>query len=106
MSAIMGPGFTGVFQAINEEKPAEGDVADDVEGEQETIPNIELGDYAASTNAKGEGTSANGEQMSHLQNSLRDASKGVSEGTDSEYKRLCINIPSHWCNTHHRRADL
>jgi hypothetical protein len=28
--------------------------------------------YAASTNAEGEGTSGNGEQMSHLQNLLQD----------------------------------
>ena len=64
MSEIAAPGFVGVVQAINEEPPPVFDVTDDVEGEQETMINTES-------------------QMAQLQDSLRDASKGVSESTNS-----------------------
>lgn len=67
------PGFVGVVQAINQEPPAEIDVTDDAECEQETLINT-------------------GSQMAQLQDSLRDASKGVSDSTDSEYRRFVFCI--------------
>jgi hypothetical protein len=61
----------GLYQAVNPhgdwEGPKELAVVDDLEGEQETLPDSS--------------------DMSHLQETLLQASKGVTEGTDSEYQR-------------------
>ena len=105
MSGITTPNFAGVYQAINPsnewERPAEEEVEDDVEGEQETLPDPdhEPGDHDVATSlgpSNGEnglgGTSSNEEQMSQLQSTLLNASKGVTEGTDNEYKRFTIKF--------------
>lgn len=70
MSTTTAPEFDGVLRAINREPPADVDVTDDVEGEQETLADT------------------GGLPMAQLQISLNDASKGVSESTHKEYKRF------------------
>ena len=72
MSATTAPEFDGVLRAINQEPPADMDVTDDVEGEQETLANTQR------------------LPMDQLQKSLNDASKGVSESTHKEYKRFFL----------------
>lgn len=92
MSAIIAPApaFAGVFQAINPanewERPRDEEVMDDVEGEQETMPDHEPQDELVGE-IQSEGFSADGGQMSQLKGTLLHVSKGVSEGTDGEYRR-------------------
>jgi hypothetical protein len=79
MTPITGPQFSGVFEAISPwddwGKPAEGEVEDDVEGEQETM--VEP-DFITSQ------TDSEEVRMARLKAFLLNASKGVTDGTDEE----------------------
>jgi hypothetical protein len=69
------PGVQKVLEPQNEwEKPMAADVDDDVDGEREALPDI-APDIAATGN------------LSQLHSGLLNASKGVTEETDSEYRR-------------------
>jgi hypothetical protein len=75
--------FAGIYQVLNphndQEKPQELEVLDDLEGEQETV---------LKTNTQEEESGGSEDvHMSDLQESLLQASKGVSENTDMGYQR-------------------
>jgi len=59
------------------ERPEELEVTDDMEGEQECLPQTGLAVDPSSTDS----------HMSDLQSIVLQASKGVTEGTDSAYQR-------------------
>jgi hypothetical protein len=77
--------FPGVYQAINpsdkRQEPEELEVTDDLEGEQETMLETTQQDDDGDT------------RMSDLRDTLLQASKGVTEGTDSKYQRWDVFIP-------------
>jgi hypothetical protein len=76
--------FPGVYQAINpsdkRQEPEELEVTDDLEGEQESLLETTQQDDDGDT------------RMSDLRDTLLQASKGVTEGTDSEYQRWDVFI--------------
>jgi hypothetical protein len=69
------PDLAGLFESIDPTDPATKlggfDVQDDLEGEQETLP--DMVDDAM--------------QLSELLSTIGEASKGVSEATDADYRR-------------------
>jgi hypothetical protein len=82
MSAINRPQFAGVFRAISPEndweKPENAEIEDDVEGEQETFVGP---DATRDDDESGEA------KFTQLKAFLLNASKGVTDGTDEEYRR-------------------
>jgi hypothetical protein len=88
------PAFAGLFATLHpaneEEQPSATQIIDDYEGEQETLlshcadiePSDEEEDCSMNVDDKGEITG-----FSQLNDTVRNASKGVTEGTDAEYKR-------------------
>ena len=87
MPEITSPQFSGVLgaiQPVNEwEKPQQVEIENDVEGERETLP-MAPGDLSSEDIEK----LPAGADVSQLQASLLDASKGVTDGTDAEYRRF------------------
>lgn len=78
MSGLNPTLFSGVFDAINPSNPM-GDtyaeaILDDLEGEQESFPDIVVED-------------SEDNDLSKLLDTVKHASKGVSEGTHKEYMR-------------------
>lgn len=73
------PDLAGLFESINptnhKEKPGTFDVEDDLEGEQETLPGP---DSEVAQDAM---------QLDELLTTIGEASKGVSEATDADYRR-------------------
>jgi len=63
------------------QKPLEEDIADDLEGERETIPNLTAGDLE-DLKEKNPGPFA-----STWRASIASASKGITDKTDNEYQR-------------------
>lgn len=89
------------------ERVSELEIADDVEGEQEALPNLPLpglneAEYASDPEDETNGASGyhNTPQMAKLRNSLLNVSKGVTEGTDGQYQRYAIVLTSNGCNTY------
>ena len=98
------PAFAGLFARLNpsseEDRPSATEVIDDFEGEQETLlppsPGTEDADDVdddldepeagadMGTNMDKAGDSA----FARLEDAVRNASKGVTEGTDAEYRRF------------------
>ncbi|KAK7013549.1 hypothetical protein R3P38DRAFT_3322519 [Favolaschia claudopus] len=74
MSSEIPPIFTTIYQAIHnaseEDRAYSGEIEDDIEAEGETLPEDSIYD------------------VSQLQEHLLDASKGVTNETDKEYRRL------------------
>ncbi|KAF8209885.1 hypothetical protein K438DRAFT_1960107 [Mycena galopus ATCC 62051] len=72
--------FAAIHQAIhdpdNPDRPHIGEIVDDLEAEGETLPDEFEDDTPAAFD------------LSQLQDFLQDASKGVTNDTDKEYKRL------------------
>lgn len=79
-------GFNGLFAALNPtnewEKPDEGEVRDDREGEAEALLLQEVDTETKSA-----------AQLMQLQSTLMNASKGVTDGTDGEYRRYTFYLP-------------
>lgn len=73
------PDLTGIFESINptncNEKLGTFDVQDDLEGEQETLP------------GPGSGVAEDAMQLDELLNTIGEASKGVSDATDADYRQ-------------------
>lgn len=73
------PKYRGLLSVLDPnnkyEQPAAGAIQDDIEGEQETIPNSDSAPIS----------------IPGLMKTLAEASKGVSEKTDGEYHRY-VNI--------------
>ena len=99
------PQFAGLFQRLNVNKdasdmPSAAEVVDDYEGEQETL-DLQSGtgeideDNADINNEEGEDDDSGDEDagdeasvgFSGLKDVVKNASKGVTEGTDGEYRR-------------------
>jgi hypothetical protein len=90
------PAFAGLFATLhpdNEaERPSTTEVIDDYEGEQETLlsccADVEPGDEEEDLgmDIDDDGDMENNGFL-QLNNTVRNASKGVTEGTDAEYKR-------------------
>jgi len=77
-----GPAFAGLhnlFTAASELRRE--DVDDDIEGEQETIPDLHTDDLAAT------GEEGDCDLVSQWRESITGASKGVTDKTDGEYQR-------------------
>ena len=85
MSTNLSTHFAGIYQVLNPpndwERPEDLEVADDLEGEQETVLKAQPGDQ--------EDKMAESEDvpMSYWQDNLLQASKGVTENTDISYQR-------------------
>jgi hypothetical protein len=90
MSTSLYSKFAGISLAIqpqNEwERPEELEVTDDLEGEQESMH------LAAQASTEDE-LAGNPNPMSDLHIILQQASKGVTESTDSVYQRCDIQFP-------------
>ena len=81
------PAFAGLLAALDldgNEKPSAADIVDDFEAEQEALAAHGDDQDCDATESKED------DGLTQLQNIVRDASKGVTEGTDSEYKRYGI----------------
>jgi hypothetical protein len=91
---LTNPQFAGLFQRLSPDKeddvPSATEVVDDYEGEQETLD--------LQTSACDDNDLENGEEVSagvsELEDVVKNASKGVTEGTDGEYRRCEHNCPS------------
>lgn len=100
MSGLYSAAFAGVFKAMKPpagEQVTELEIADDVEGEQEALPNLPLSESNGEDyDPEDENVEASGNygtpQMAELRNSLLNASKGVTEGTDEQYRRYYIFV--------------
>ena len=95
------PQFAGLFQRLSLEKddvPSAAEVVDDYEAEQETIDlqnsggdsdgGEESADDSNSEDDEGDEASAG---LSALEDVLKNASKGITEGTEGEYRRSEYN---------------
>ena len=98
------PGLDGIFNFIqpsnnktSEYQPASGEVEDDMEGEQETIPSLNLGDEPEpETSGSGVVRDHHAEvDLSGLFKIVSEMSKGVSDGTHAEYMRY--DLPLIYC---------
>lgn len=96
---LSNPQFAGLFQRLSMNKdagdvPSAAEVVDDYEGEQEAIDlQSSTGDNAdddADDDSEDEDDGDSGEEdagFSALKDVVKNASKGVTEGTDGEYRR-------------------
>jgi hypothetical protein len=100
---LSNPAFAGLFQRLSPDKeddvPSATEVVDDYEGEQETLDlqsNTQAGDNGGEGDEDGDediGDEVSG-GFSGLEDVVKNASKGVTEGTDGEYRRSEHNCPS------------
>lgn len=70
------PGFQSVLNSTD--RPNHEAVIDDIEGEQETLPELTAADHEPSKEPDG---------ISHWRESITGASKGVTDKTDGDYER-------------------
>jgi hypothetical protein len=83
------PDFAGLFATLNpDEQPSATAIVDDYEAEQEAL--LSYGTATEGTD-DGEGQTVSEEgvadDISQLQNTVKNASKGVTDGTDGGYRR-------------------
>jgi len=78
--------YSGLREALSTPENALelDDVADDVAAEQETLTSPEVPTGAAGSTEGGAGIN---DELSRLQETLKSVSKGISDGTETEYKR-------------------
>jgi hypothetical protein len=101
---LSNPQFAGLLQRLSPDKeddvPSATEVVDDYEGEQETL---DLQSSLGGEDDPDDSDSEDGEEdagdeanvgFSGLEDVVKNASKGVTEGTDGEYKRSENNCPS------------
>jgi hypothetical protein len=83
---------------VADDVPSAAEVADDCEGEQETIDlQINTGDEDDAGDEDDEDSGdEEGLGFLGLEDVVKNASKGVTEGTDNEYRRYYTNCPSFW----------
>jgi hypothetical protein len=95
--SLSDPQFAGLFQTLSVDKdsgdvPSAAEIVDDYEGEQEAL-DLQSGSLndedAEDDNDSSDGDAGDEESVgfSGLKEVLKNASKGVTEGTDSEYRR-------------------
>jgi hypothetical protein len=83
------PGLEFVFNSETAhpfDQLQEDDIADDIAGEQETIPDLSAEDFNPPDESEGDIVSGHG-QAAAWTKTVAGASKGVSDKTDSEYRR-------------------
>jgi hypothetical protein len=104
---LSNPRFAGLFQRLSPDKeddvPSATEVVDEFEGEQETLDlQSSTGDNSGEDDPD-DNDSEDGEEdpgdeasvgFSGLEDVVKNASKGVTEGTDGEYRRSEINCLS------------
>ena len=105
---LSNPQFAGLFRRLNLDKdsddvPSAAEVVDDYEGEQEIIDLQNIGEENADDNNSEDEEDADDEDVgddeasvrfSGLKNVIKNASKGITEGTEGEYRRSEHNCPS------------
>jgi hypothetical protein len=81
MSVINSPAFAGIHQAMKlaHTGQASDEVQDDMDGEQEGLPDVMPEDLAITA------------ELESLQSTILNASKGVTELTDKQYHR-CVTL--------------
>lgn len=97
---LSNPQFAGLFQRLSPDKeddvPSATEVVDDYEGEQETLDLQSSAGDNSGEHDPDDSDSEDGEEdagdeanvgFSGLEDVVKNASKGVTEGTDGEYKR-------------------
>jgi len=87
---FQGPAFAGLYNLLHsasEASPPE-DIEDDIEGEQETLPDLWPEDIEAFEDDQHER-----DLISQWRESITGASKGVTEKTDGEYQRYAKELP-------------
>jgi len=88
------PGLEFVFNSEAAHPPdqlQEDDIADDIAGEQETIPELSAEDFNPPDENEGDIVSGHGKAAAWTK-TVAGASKGVSDKTDSEYRRYDQNL--------------
>ena len=83
MSNVHGPAFAGLLTVLNPTGNTSNlahDIADDMEGEQETLPNLTVNDVEDDDKAVNA-------VVSQWRDSVTGASKRVTEKTHSEYQK-------------------
>jgi hypothetical protein len=104
------PQFAGLFRRLNldqdsDDAPSAAEIVDDYEGEQEIIDLYNIGEENADDNNSEDsddedaddenvGDDEAGVRSSGLENVVKNASKGITEGTEGEYRRSEHNHPS------------
>jgi hypothetical protein len=81
MPTIHIPAFAGLHSVLNstpDGRPERDDIIDDINGEQETLPDLTPDDATPSDSDT---------LISQWRTSVTGASKGVTEKTDAEYRR-------------------
>jgi hypothetical protein len=103
---LSNPQFAGLFQRLSLDKddvPSTTEVVDDYEGEQETLDlqngaGDNGGEGDADDNGSEDGEEDTGDEPSvgflGLEDAVKNASKGITEGTEGEYRRSAQNCPS------------
>ena len=106
---LSNPQLAGLFRRLNVDEdasdvPSAAEVVDDYEGEQETLDlQFNTGNDDAVADSEDDEDDGSGEDAGDvaslgllgLKDVVKNASKGVTEGTDSEYRRSeHINCPS------------
>ena len=96
---LSNPQLAGLFQTLSLDKdgvPSAADVVDDYEGEQEALDlqnsaGDDTGEDDADDNDSEDADEDAGDEVSagfsRLKDVVKNASKGITEGTDGEYKR-------------------
>lgn len=99
---LSNPQFAGLFQRLSPDKEDDvssaTEIVDDFEGEQETLDlQSSAGDNSGEDDPD-DNDSEDGDEasmgFSGLEDVVKNASKGVMEGTDGEYRRFEINCLS------------
>lgn len=95
------PEYAGLAALINgPERPPAVDVEEDIEGEQETLPDLVSGDDI-NPDIRSSGPDIS---LPELEKTVAGISKGVTDATEREYLRYAASIifanaltPSHYC---------
>jgi hypothetical protein len=107
---LSNPQLAGLFRRLNMDRdasdvPSAAEVVDDYEGEQESL-DLQINTGDDDTNSEddeddGSGDEDAGNEASSaflvLEDVIKNASKGVTEGTDSEYRRYEHSICPSFC---------
>jgi hypothetical protein len=97
---LSNPQFAGLFRRLNldqDDVPSATEVVDDYEGEQESIDLQNSGDIRGEENADDNDLDSEDEdagdeleggvEFSGLEDVVKNASKGITDGTECEYRR-------------------
>jgi hypothetical protein len=98
---LSNPQFAGLFQRLSLDKdsddvPSAAEVVDDYEGEQESIDLQNIGEENDEDEDSGDKDAGDEASVRFLglKDVVKNASKGITEGTEGEYRRSELNCPS------------